>query len=334
MKVVTLPSEKVNLVYTTDWHLSDIPPGRRRDSYRTAILDKINFTRELTEKVKGVGVCGADVFHYKNPKHPANSVGLVVEILRCIRRFPTGCIYGAVGNHDLYFDRMDSLPDQPLGLLIATGTYHNLVEESVLFTNQEKTFGVLVDSFPYEHDSSNNISRVMNPPPRPPLATYRVGVIHQYGQEGNRGSLYGAPIIGYNEVADSDYDFLLWGHDHSRKETATVGNTTHINLGSLARAALPTDTDNHPPVATLLSFSERGAYRPKEILIPCNPLEAAFAVADKGVENVSKTEEIAAYFESMDSVVDGIESGDMVEVLTNLAQGDTVTLNMALQLCQ
>lgn len=332
-KTVHLPHEKLTFVYITDLHLSAKPIGRRRDNYKQAILDKINFTCELTRKVNGIGLCGADVFHYKNPKHPANTLDLIIETHQAFRAFPTGTVYGGIGNHDLFFDRMDSLQHQPLGLLIATGAYHDLTTQSVLFTNKDESFGVLVDSFPYEHNGANNLERIMNPPPRPALAKYRIGIVHQYGEPGNRGDLWGAPKIGYNEVADSDYDYLLWGHDHSRKETITVGNTTHINLGSLARAALPTDEDGHPVVASVLSFTEAGAYHPKEILIPTKPLEVAFTTADKGMETVEKTEEVAEFFQSMDEAVGGIETTNPREVLVMLSAEDPDTLNLALELC-
>src|SRR5271166_2874959 len=240
-KTIQLPYDDLSFVYTTDWHASDKPIGRRRDNYKEAILDKIRFQAELTWKVNGIGLSGADVFHYKKPDHPCNSVSLIIDILRVLRSFPTGTVYGGVGNHDLWFDRMDSLPTQPLGLLMATGAYHDLTKEPILFTNQTSSFGVLIEAFPYEHNGLVTLDRILNAEPRPPLAKYRVGIVHQYGWPGGRGDFWGAPKIGYNEVADCDYDFLLWGHDHSRKETMTVGNTTHINLGSLARAALPTD---------------------------------------------------------------------------------------------
>lgn len=331
-KTVQLPYEKITFVYTTDWHLSSKAIGRRRDDYQAAILGKINFTSDLTWKVNGIGLCGADVFHYKKPDHPCNTLNLLIETLGALRRFPTGIVYGGVGNHDLWFDRMDSLPTQPLGLLISTGAYHDLTAQSVLFTNQSESFGVLVEAFPYEHNGLRTLDRILNPPPRPALAKYRIGICHQYGWPGGRGDFWGSPKIGYNEVADCDYDFLLWGHDHSRKETITVGNTTHINLGSMARAALPTDEDDHPPVATVLSFAEAGAYKPKEVLIPCKPLTIAFTTADKGMETLDKSEEVTEFFQSMDDAVGTVEATDPREVLKALCPDDPPTLDLALEL--
>src|SRR5271165_2364071 len=258
MRTVSLPTDKVSFTFTTDLHLSAIPPGRRRDDYATAIFNKIEFQRNITEKIKGIALCGADIFHFKKPDHPGNSVSLIVRGIHTFGRFPSGCIYGWIGNHDLEFDRMDSLSNQPLGILIAAGVYHNLVQDPVLFKNQTGSVGVLVESFPYEHNGVRTLKRILEAPSRPPEANYRIGIVHQYGAPGDRASLWGTPIIGYNELVNCDYDFLLWGHDHSRKETVTIGSTTHINLGSLARAALPTDEDGHKVVLSVLSFSEKG----------------------------------------------------------------------------
>lgn len=330
-QMVIVPHDDLNFTYITDLHLSHVPIGRRRDNYRQAIFDKINFVRDLTEKINGIGLCGADVFHYKKPDHPSNCISLLAEAWSVFSGFPTGRIYGSVGNHDLFFDRMDSLPTQPLGILMATGVYHNLVETPVLFVNKSQTFGVLVEAFPYENDGAKVLPRIMDPAPRPPLAKYRIGIVHQYGEPGNRGSLYGTAKIGYNEVADSDYDFLLWGHDHSRKETVTVGNTTHVNLGSLARAALPTDEDDHPVVCTVLRFKEEGAYRPKEVLIPVKPLQVAFTTADKGMDKVAKSLEVSEFFDSMEEAVNGIQSVEPREVVIKLGEGDLETTNLALE---
>lgn len=329
---IVLPWEDISFVYTTDWHLSEKPIGRRRDDYKSAILGKINFTSDLAKQINAIGLCGADVFHYKKPDHPCNTISLIIETLAALRRFPSSVVYGGVGNHDLWFDRMDSLPTQPLGLLMSTGAYHDLTAQSVLFLNKSQTYGVLVDAFPYEHNGLRTLDRILDPPPRPPLAKYRIGISHQYGWPGARGDFWGSPKIGYNEVADCDYDFLLWGHDHSRKETITVGNTTHINLGSLARAALPTDEDGHPVVATVLRFTEKGAYKPKEVPVPTKPLDVAFVTADKAMESIDKTEGVTEFFQSMDEAVGTVEATNPRDVLIALAGDDKDTLNFALEL--
>jgi hypothetical protein len=328
---IQLSHDKVNLIWFTDPHFSEIAPGRRGDDYKNALFSKLNFVSDLTTKLNGVGICGGDVFNEKKPKHPANSFSVIVGLLHAFRGFPTGCVYGSVGNHDLSYDRMDSLPTQPLGLLIAAGVYRDLNRESVLFSNADGTVTVQVQTFPYA-DGEQTLKNLQAAGPRHPEAKYRVGIVHAYGEPGSGGTLYGEPKIGYNQVANLDFDFLLWGHDHSRKETETVGNITHVNLGSMARAAFSYDEKERPVSAAIISFALDGV-RYKEKPIPVQPLEVVFVHADKGVEKVGKSSTVLDFFSQMDDAVEGIETSEPREVAKELAGNDLKLLELVLGLC-
>lgn len=329
MRTVKLQHTRVNLVYSTDWHLSTIPPGRRQDNYQAAILAKIAFIRDITLKLKGASLCGGDVFHIKSPKSPANGFGLLIPLFHLLRQFP---VFGSIGNHDLTYDRMDTLPSQPLGLLIAAGVYHNLNEEPVLFVNEDESVRVLVETFPYEH-GAETLARLLATDDRPDGITHRIGIVHAYGEPGNGGGMFGE-AIGYNQIKHLDYDFLLWGHDHSRHETVEIGNITHINLGSLARAAYDYDEIDRPVVATVLSFATDGI-RLKEVEVPTTPLNIAFVSADKPVVDVAKSEDLKEFFAAMDEQVGDIESTDPKELLTALCPADEPKLlQQTLELCE
>jgi DNA repair exonuclease SbcCD nuclease subunit len=331
VRTIKLHHDKVNFVYSTDWHLSNHPPGRRQDDYQAAILAKIEFIRQLAEKHHAITLCGGDVFHSKNPKSPSNGFGLLFPLLRTLRRFPMG-VFGSVGNHDLSYDRMDSLPNQPLGLLIAAGVYYNLNEESVLFVNEDETVRVLVETFPYEH-GRETLERLLETGKRPEGVTHRIGIVHAYGRSGDGSTFFGEIQIGYNQIQHLDYDFMLWGHDHSRHETETVGNITHVNLGSLARAAYDYDEIDRPVIATIMSFATDGI-RYKEREIPVSPLNIAFKAADKAVEDVAKSDELKEFFDAMDAQVGDIETTDPVEVITALCPADEIPLlNLVKELC-
>lgn len=331
-RVIRLEWPNVNFVYTTDWHLTDVPPGKRRDDYRSAILNKICFQSALAKKVNGVGLCGGDVFHVKHPRSRANSHGLVEEIVTTLKTFPLEQVFGTVGNHDIQYDRLDTLPNQPLGVVIASGAYHNLAEQPVLFTNNDGSVSVLVESVGY-CGTINTLEWLKNSGPRPEGVNYRVGIVHAYGKAGDRTNLYTEPVIGYNELADLDYDVLLWGHDHSRKETETVGNVTHVNLGSLARAAFSTDEVDRPVCATILSFGADGI-KMKEKHVPVQTLEVAFVAADKPIEQVRKQEAVTNFFNAMDEAVEGIESSDPREVLIQLCADNKSVQDLAIELCE
>jgi DNA repair exonuclease SbcCD nuclease subunit len=327
------PKNRVNLIWTTDWHFSDIPPGRRKDDYRNALLDKLSYVRGLTEKLHGAALCGGDVFHHKKPVHPGNSFRLIIELMNSLRRFPHGKVFGSIGNHDLSYDRMDSLPRQPLGLLIEVGAYHNLNREPIIFTNQDESLRVSVETFPYA-EGEPTIQNIHNAGPRQPNITHRVGIVHAYGHPGDASSFFGQTrTIGYNELIGADFDILCWGHDHSRHETEETGKITHINLGSMARAAYSYDELDRPVVAAIMSFQPDGTWQYGEKPIPVKPLEIAFAAADKGVETVAKSEEIENFFADMDEAVQGIEVNDPRQVIKELCKDDPELENLVLELC-
>jgi DNA repair exonuclease SbcCD nuclease subunit len=326
------PKNRVNLVWTTDWHFSDIPPGRRKDDYRAALINKLTFVRGLVEKLNGAALCGGDVFHHKEPRHAGNSLRLIIELIGALRRFPQECVYGSVGNHDLKFDRMDSLPRQPFGLLIEVGAYHDLNREIMVFTNNDESCKVSVETFPYA-EGDETIKNILNAGPRMPGITRRIGIVHAYGHPGNASDIFGTRSIGYNELKGTDFDVMLWGHDHSRHGVEEVENTTHINLGSMARAAYTYDELDRPVVAAILSFQADGSFQYGEKPIPVKPLEIAFAAADKGVETVAKSEEITSFFTEMDEAVSGIETNDPRDVIKELCGGDYVLESLLLELC-
>ena len=335
MKKVKLndPKNRVNLVWSTDWHLTEVAPSRRKDDYRNAILTKIETIRGHVERLNGAGLCGGDVFHYKQPRHPGNSFRLIIDLINILRRFPQGCIYGSVGNHDLTFDRMDSLSHQPLGLLAELGVYHNLNNDSILFVNQDESVKVSVETFPYLADG-RALEAILGAGPRMPGISYRIGIVHAFGHPGDASSLFGEPTIGYNQLKNVDFDILLWGHDHSRKETVQVGNVTHVNLGSLARAAFSYDEVDRPVVAAIMSFRPDGNWAYKEQDLGVKPLEIAFQTADKGMEKVAKSDELKEFFVGMDEQIDGLDTTDTRKVIEQLCVGEPKLLTLILELCE
>jgi hypothetical protein len=216
---------------------------------------------------------------------------------------------------------MASLPHQPLGILIAARAYYNLNESPVVFTNEDETVKVQVETFPYTNEERTFQMIMERGKTRPAGIDYRVGIVHAFGQPGNRGNLYDSAIIGYNEVKNTEYDFLLWGHDHSRKPTVTVGNVTHVHLGSMARAAFDIDEVDRPVSIGVLAFSKEGM-KFQEKQIPVKPLELVFSTSDKGMDKVTKSDAVQDFFASMDEQVDGIESADPWAVLRALCPED------------
>lgn len=327
-------NDAVNLIWITDIHLSDKPPGRRSELYREQIFDKLRQVRDLCVQHKALCLVGGDVFHIKTPKSPANSLSLIREAIEVFGSFPGGCVYGCVGNHDIQFDRMDTLPHQPLGILEEAGVYKIIKEPLIIDAMVEPSLNpwqIQIDAWDFE-DQEETYRNLITSGPCPEDITYRIGLVHASGCSGDTREFFGTNIIGYNQLKKLDYDFLLWGHDHTRTETETCGNVTHINLGSLARAALSMDEAERPVSAVMLSLKDDGA-RVKELPLKIVPLEQAFRTEDKKVLDVKETSEMREFFSDLSESVDEIESTDPITVIDALCKDDTKLNAHVKELC-
>lgn len=318
--------DEVNIVWMTDIHLSDRAPGRRSDAYREQIFDKLRQIRKICEDNHAICLVGGDVFHIKTPKSPANSLSLIRETIEVFSEFPGGCVYGCVGNHDIQFDRMDTLPHQPLGILMEAGVYRSLNEEPLIIETREEpmldpSFTIQVDTWDYA-EPGDTYEALKRSGARPEGIDYRLGIVHASGCSGDT-KIFGdqVSLIGYNQLRKLDYDILLWGHDHTRTETERCGNVTHVNLGSIARAALSQDEADRPVSAVLLRFTPEGA-KIKEIPLNVVPLEQAFRTEDKRVIDVKDSTSMKAFFSELSESVDEIESSDPITVIEALCKND------------
>ena len=332
MKTIRLNEEDVVLVYSTDWHLSDVPPGRRTATYATEILGKIRFAGQVARKYNGVSICGGDVFHAKSARSSGNTFSLANRLIDDLRQHPQGRVFGTHGNHDLWMDSTLSIPQQPLGNLIAAGVYEDLSNGSVIFENHNGSIRVQVDAFPYADDMVT-LQRVLNAPPREEGVTSRVILMHQYGNPGPQGSLFGHPTIGYDQMIGCDYDVALWGHDHSRAETVVVGKCKHVRLGSLSRASIAQDEVDRPVSLALIKFNTEG-HLFSEFEVPVKALEIAFTQANREVEKVHQSEEVVRFFKEMDVAVETIEATDFRQQMYQLCPVDEMAVyDLAVDCC-
>lgn len=305
---------RVNVTFITDIHLADRAPGRRRDNYRQAILDKLKFASDVTNKVNGVCICGGDVYHIKNANR--NSHELVAASVNVFGSFPTGGVYGIVGNHDFSEDNIETLGKQPLKVLMEADVYRS-VTEPVVFTPGDGSVKVLVVGFDYRN--TEETIKAVTEFKTDLEADYKIAVIHQVGRPGNDGDFFGEKTIGYNSVSGLGFDVVLWGHDHSYVEPKTVDGTLHLHFGSLSRASLNTDEVDRDIVIPIISFSSEGMVL-KQKIVPVTPLEACFNTADQGVRKIAKSEDIKNFLADMEEQVSEVESDDPLEILNTICK--------------
>lgn len=308
-------TDSLDLVWITDLHLSDVPPGRRAEGYRNEIMAKLRLVSQLCHDLNAYCLCGGDVFHVKAPNSPANSPSLIREVIEVFSSFPGGRVYGIVGNHDIRFDQMETLSQQPLGVVIEAKAYE--VVDHLDFNGPK--FSVRLDGFSYRSGAElyADLQKVT-----PCDSTYRVAMLHASAAPGDSRELGVDYILGYNQLQDTEYNLMLWGHDHTRSETQSCGPVTHVNLGSLARAAYTVDEADRPVSAVWVHLDPINGNTIKEIPLAVKPMDEVFRRADKPVTDLVKDTGAQQYFSNLSRSIGDIQTSDPIEVVELLTKDD------------
>ena len=108
--------------FTTDHHFSYKPPGRRQGDYFIDLSVKMHQVVSHCNRTGAIPLFGGDLFHLKDPAKTATLTMLkfLGDMSDMLREFksPPLC---AIGNHDIRYDRLSTLPEQPLGVLASSG---------------------------------------------------------------------------------------------------------------------------------------------------------------------------------------------------------------------
>ncbi len=321
----------VNLIGVQDVHLAAVPPGRRRDTYMQEILGKLGFVSDLATKVRGQVLCAGDLFHSKRPQSRSNTPTLIRATMDLCQRMPHGTMFGNIGNHDITGDNLDTLDDQPLGILLQAGAYHDLSQEPVCFHTADRSVQVVVYGFDYGDGTA--ILERMKAVPAPEPGTHHVAVVHAFGTEGSSAPIYGEMAIGYQDIAEqTSFSLVFWGHDHSRKAFHQVGPCWQVQLGSLARAALSYDEVERPISVAVASFGPEGL-KVKEIAVPCQPLHLAFHTATLAVDQVETNAEVRGFLADLAAQAEAVESTDPITILKELTD-DADMQSLILDACE
>ena len=332
-KIVKLPWEKVTFTWITDIHLSAIPPGKRSPDYEDQMFSKLEFVKNLTTSREAVCLCGGDIFHVKGPKSSANPLRMINRLIGLIKTYPLGKWFSCIGNHDIQYDRMDTVTNQPIGVLIESNVLHPINWEPVIFTNKNESVKVLVESFDYA-EGAETCAAIKAAGMRPEGIDYRIAIVHASGSPGDSRDSFGSWMIGYNQLKNEDFDLILWGHDHSRLETMRVGNVTHILLGALSRAALTETEITRKITVPILTFTPEKASI-KEIDVPVLPAEQIFRKEDKVIEKIDEDNaEVKKFFNAMNDSVDGITSENPIEIIEVLCEKDSKLSSLIKDLCE
>ncbi len=209
------------IITANDIHISDNGPRSRIDDFKETVLGKLNQMGMACNKLNAdAAIIAGDLFNLKNPTR--NSHNLNQELIKTFRKF--NCpVYMIEGNHDLTANRLESLDDQPLGVLFADGTLLQLRNEVI----EKDGVKLSLVGVPYTEKLDLDTLEI----PEKGDCVSQICAMHLYaGLRG--GALYQERLYGYDELANFSPDIFVIGHYHIDQGIHREFGKSFINIGS------------------------------------------------------------------------------------------------------
>ncbi len=267
---------EIRLLTSSDEHLADLNPGYRKDSFRDAVLAKLEWQGELARSVGCDAVLrGGDFFHVK----PANktTMATMAKAAGVHRRYPCPT-YSVAGNHDMSFNELASVPRQPLGVMFHSGVFRPLHDER--FVSGSMSVRVVgVDYTPdLDHEALKELVK------KKEGDTYTIAVVHAlaaFAPEDRIQTFFNERIFDYRDlVFDGCPDAYVFGHYHKDQGVREHLGVQFVNLGAVSRGALTFENlDRRPKVSTIVASSRGLSIDVHEI--PCEDASKVFDLEKK-----------------------------------------------------
>lgn len=248
-----------NILFIGDTHLKAVSPVSRKDSFPTAILNKLQYLSCVASTYKcDTFMLLGDVFD-----SPVTSLPYLAEVIDTFKHIKEKgiTVYTIVGNHDIKNNRMDSLAQTALGILIATGYVKLAPRELVIDDTVFKCYNYPEEVEPKSTDK------------------YEVCVAHLY-YEFNLAH----DSLQADDLKRLGYDAMVLGHYHTPCDTETIHCTKLYRPGSLSRCTSEPYNKLRTPRALLFNCNNHKACY---IEVACEPAENVFVAQIDGNNQAS-----------------------------------------------
>ncbi len=213
-------------------------------------------------------------------------------------------VIGIAGNHDLIGNNLNSLPDTTTGFLNDLGILKTLSDGEILpFTDGSITVGITGTNYHKNMDRKENLGDyvVKNKP-----YDYHIHIVHGMLTTKSYGKLFPHTLI--DEIAHTQADITLCGHDHIGFGIVNYKNKYFINPGAVVRMNCDEKEINRIVSVVLITIDENG--------INCELIPLKSAKPGCEVLSRSHIEEAEAKAEFKDFIRDGVEKLQLGNGLT------------------
>lgn len=316
-------------VSTSDIHISDVNPPSRLDDFKESIFEKLAQMRGACKKLNAdAALIAGDLYNIKNPAK--NSHTLNQQLIAEFKQFPCP-IYMIEGNHDLTANRLESIKDQPLGVLFEDKTLLRLRHEII-----EKN-GVKISLIGVPFTEDLDLETLVIPEKGSDIKV-QICLMHIYA--GMRpGMLFQERLFGYDELARLSPDIFVLGHYHVDQGIEEINGKYFISLGSLSRGTLAEETIDHEPKLGFIRISvdDNGNAEKtvRSIKLRVKPASEVFDLVKKEEEK-KENENIKMFVEKLAEETAGVtvEKGDVFESIIEKMKVATVIRDRVLHYIQ
>lgn len=288
---------RLAFVFRTDVHAAEQSPGSWKGDYPAEIWSNLEQIGELArrEKVRAV-LDGGDFFHVKAPTQ--NSHRLVAKVALLHQAYPCP-VYCIEGNHDIKHNNLETVTDQPLGVLYSSRVFQHLRDE----TFRDGELEVRVVGVPYSPFRTladlQSIRKRGN--------EVLIAIVHALAGEDPPASVedfFGEPVFRYEQlIVDSGPDIFCFGHWHQDQGIVRIGDRWFVNQGAVSRGALSRENLTRTPKVALIEVG------PGTISITPHPLVVAPVSEVFDFERKARQERES---KTIDQYVERIQSGLIV----------------------
>lgn len=242
----------LSFLFRTDVHVSDRSPESWKGNYVEEIWSNLRQIGELAKKHGAAAVLdGGDFFHVKAPTQ--NSHRLVAQVALIHQAYPCP-VYCVEGNHDIKYNNLETLSDQPLGVLYNARVFNHLRDE----TFEKDGVKVRVVGVPYSPFRTVADLQAI----RKHGDEYLLAIVHALAGENPPSTVeefFGEPVFRYEElIVDGGPDCWMFGHWHQDQGAVKIRERWFVNQGAVSRGALSRENLTRTPKVALIDVRPEG----------------------------------------------------------------------------
>jgi DNA repair exonuclease SbcCD nuclease subunit len=239
-------------LFRTDVHVADRSPASWKGDYPGEIYSSLEQIGELAVRYGATAVLdGGDFFHVKAPTQ--NSHRVVAQVALVHQRYPCP-VYCIEGNHDIKYNNLSTIAEQPLGVLYNARVFRHLRDES--FTGDDVT--VRIVGVPYSPFRTVRDLQAIRKIGDEKL----IAVVHALAGEDPPSTVdefFGEPVFRYEElIVDGGPDAWCFGHWHQDQGAIKIRDRWFVNQGAVSRGALSRENLTRTPKVALITVQPSG----------------------------------------------------------------------------